>query len=83
MRNNILRISEQHNAAALLRGLATHTPAEAEIEPRDLLVVGELEGDAAFAFVVIVYAHRTTGRLFTKPEVIAKSVLAQLEADGS
>lgn len=83
MRNNILPTSVRYNIDALLRGLAKHTSAEAGIDPRDLLIVGELEGAEDMVMLVLVYLHRATGRLFTKPEVIAKTVLAQLEADGT
>jgi hypothetical protein len=46
------------------------------------MVVGELDGAEEMVLVVLVYLHRPTGRLFTKPETFAKSVLSQLEADG-
>lgn len=83
MRNNILPTSVQYNTSALLCGMTKHTSAEAGIDLRDLLIVGELEGAEDMVMLVLVYLHRATGRLFTKPEVIAKTVLAQLEADGT
>jgi hypothetical protein len=83
MHVTILPTDQMFDTAAIVRGMRRNTPEEAEVEVRDLMVVGEVEGQEGKMFLVLASQHRATCRMVSYPLIFDASFLRQMEAAGA